>query len=627
MKLSKYIILGAVGALSMATTSCDDWLDVNVNPNTPTDVSANYANRLAHMQHYTWWANQFAGQAATVITGDYTASSRVSHAGCWAQWEMTEWRSTACYQWWFVGAACNIEQTMKSAEEAQAWHYLGAAYFIRAYGFMLMNDLYGEMPYEDAVGSNTSPTYNNGKEMYQLILADIDKAIEYLSMSQPATATPLSANDSWANGDVNKWLKAAYLLKARHLNHLTRKGNGNIADLKWDAEAILACLDKAEQSNADDMIVNHRDVKTTSVDILWSENTEYHPLYSVFGMNTGYYFTKKVFDNLTNFNGNGLEDPRADHILPWAYSQKSANTPAEMYGQKIKWSDNGNWRRTVGLDMSTLIRTQAAPYVTSWDADNKRFIVESTDTERLGDTIFVDQTSGSVGDGEYINLFYYVDRKKGEGAANSATSGTFGTRPSSPGLIATYAEACFIRAEVEMRRGNKGAAFDAYKKGIEAHMRLMNEKLKTWCSEDQSLAECPSFVPMSDADIQKYLEQGIGSAADISLAKIMTQKGIALMFQPESWNDMRRYDFSEEIFLNYHKPAEWDINSGSKLTVPAGKFPRRIRVSSWEYQNNTVQLNAIGSEVYGANTSAPGGNWWKENDMWTIPVWWDNDQP
>ena len=48
--------------------------------------------------------------------------------------------------------------------------------------------------------------------------------------------------------------------------------------------------------------------------------------------------------NLTNFAGSGIEDPRADKILPWAYSKQSSNSPAEV---KFK---NG-WRRSMGVDM------------------------------------------------------------------------------------------------------------------------------------------------------------------------------------------------------------------------------------------------------------------------------------
>ena len=37
-----------------------------------------------------------------------------------------------------------------------------------------------------------------------------------------------------------------------------------------------------------------------------------HRVFSVCGMNAGYMPTKMLYDNLTNFAGSGIEDPRAD---------------------------------------------------------------------------------------------------------------------------------------------------------------------------------------------------------------------------------------------------------------------------------------------------------------------------
>ena len=44
MKLYNYIALGSVMALSL--TSCNDWLDVNVNPNQPNHETIKVENRL-----------------------------------------------------------------------------------------------------------------------------------------------------------------------------------------------------------------------------------------------------------------------------------------------------------------------------------------------------------------------------------------------------------------------------------------------------------------------------------------------------------------------------------------------------------------------------------------------------
>lgn len=613
MKLFKSMILGVACVASL--TSCDDWLDINANPNSPTDDDVAYFQRLPHMEFYTNSAYQFAGMRTNMGCGDWTMNSRTSTYGAYAQWHMTTSPITTAYQWFFVGAGSNIEKTIEKSLEAGAYHYAGAAYALKAYGFMLMTDLYGEMPYTEALANTATPKYDTGKTIYQGCIADIDKALEYFNMEQAPLAEPLATGDYWNNGDVEKWKKLCYLLKARWINKLIKKGAGSAADLKWDSDAILSYLAQAQQSNADNTVINHTDDNGLTTDVLgWSEPVDYSPLYSVMGMNSNYYVTKNLTDNFTNFAGYGVEDPRADKIIPWARSQKTATTP-----EGIKWSEDGKWRRSVGLDMHTTIRTEGAPYTTSWSTENGGHFYCDSKT-RQGDTIYVHQTGSSKGYAANRNLFYYRNKNY----EHSAMSGSFYSRVSAPTFVATYHEACFIKAEVLFRLGRTTEAFDAYKAGIKAHMELMNVKLAAWCAEDAALAECPSFTPMTQEDMDNYLANGIGTAADITLAKIMTQKHMAMMFSVEQYNDMRRYDYNSDVFLNWEIPAEYKINNDAQKLIPLGKHIRRWRQCSHEFNYNETNLHAIGSEVPGANMSLE--LWQEADDIWTVNVWWDSDQ-
>lgn len=616
MKLYKSIILSL--ACVTAFTSCEDWLDVNVNPNTPTDMSATYEKRLAHIQFYTNSAYGFSGMRTNQGLGDWTNSSRGNTYGAYAQWNITDGPTTTPYQWWFVGAACNLDLAFKSAQAAGATHYLGALHFIKAYGFMLMTDLYGEMPYTEAVGESAIPKYDNGKTIYAGCLAEIDEAIKCFQTPQAAGAEPLSVGDSWNNGDVNKWVKACYLMKARWINKLIKKGPGSYKDLKWDAEEILRCLDNAPKSNAENTQMNHIDAPVNSKDNLgWNEPVDYNPRYSVIGMNRNYFVTKMLVDNFTNFAGLGVEDPRADHVIPWARSQKSETSP-----EGIVWSKDGKWRRSEGLDMNTTIRTEGAPYSTSWDKNKSSFYCDNE--KRAGDTIYIQQTSSSRNYAQNRTLFYYVDRDNM--VDHSAQSGVFHSRVSTPSYIASYHEACFIKAEVLFIKGDKAGAFAAYKEGIKANIEVMNDRIIKWGQEDENLLKCPSFVPMTQDEIEDYLEKGgIGTAGDITLGRIMTQKHMAMMLDVEQWNDMRRYDFREDVFLNWHIPAEYYVNEASQRCIPMGKHLRRWRQCSHELKYNAANLQAIGKEVPGAkmDDELP---WNKQPDVWSINVWWDSDQ-
>ena len=50
MKYFKYIALGCM--LTLSTTSCEEWLDVNVDPDSPNNESALVSNRLPWIQKF-----------------------------------------------------------------------------------------------------------------------------------------------------------------------------------------------------------------------------------------------------------------------------------------------------------------------------------------------------------------------------------------------------------------------------------------------------------------------------------------------------------------------------------------------------------------------------------------------
>ena len=139
---------------------------------------------------------------------------------------------------------------------------------------------------------------------------------------------------------------------------------------------------------------------------------------------------------------------------------------------------------------------------------------------------------------------------------------------------------------------------------------------------------------MEQADIDNYLNNAIGTAGNLTLAKIMTQKRLALQCSVEIFNDMRRMDYEKGCVLNWEVPAEYTANTKLQQDyIPAGKGLRRWRQCSHEYNYNVDNLQAIGSQVPGAEafldyveegTEKPC--WNRHKQTWSIPVWWDSTQ-
>ena len=513
------------------------------------------------------------------------------------------------------------------------------------------------MPYEEAASQDpsiTAPQYANGKTIYLGCLKDIDDALELFDRDQNTAAATLAVGDWWMNGNVATWKKFANFLKARWILKLSKKAEGNYTEGKYDEAAILAALDASFASSTENAVLHHTDNNSTTHDHLgWDEPVDYSPLYSVCGMNWGYLPTKMLYDNLTNFAGLGVEDPRADHLLTW----REASVPIEWtedadpnvpdYSFKVdpatglKWQvakDGGvykdeldnmkqnfksGWWRGLGVNLAEPIFSQKGPLRSYVDVNGKWYCDTDNDV-RKADTVYVEMTSSSKGYAGNKDLLY---RRSAKGPAK-AYSGSFYTRVSSPTYLGTYAEACFIKAEVLFKQGNKPAAFTAYKAGIEASINLMNEQLKAWVAEDASLKDCPSFRPMEQEAIDNYLANGIGTAADLTIARILTQKRLHLMHSIEVWNDMRRYDFAEDKFLNWQIAADHFVSTDALKAIPAGKFLRRWMQCSHELNYNSENLKAIAEDVkeYGENIDLTRDQWNNADDVWTVNVWWDSDK-
>ena len=138
---------------AMSLTSCNDYLDINTDPNTPSAESTPYELRLAHIEFYTNSATQFAAWRTGMAMGDWTRYYNGGNYWHVSYWYPVDGQVTTPYQWFFVGAGPTLKDLYTKAMAAENWHYAGVAQALLAYGYMLMTDLYGEMPWLASSGS------------------------------------------------------------------------------------------------------------------------------------------------------------------------------------------------------------------------------------------------------------------------------------------------------------------------------------------------------------------------------------------------------------------------------------------------------------------------------------------
>ncbi|MGN6165769.1 MAG: SusD/RagB family nutrient-binding outer membrane lipoprotein, partial [Flavisolibacter sp.] len=332
MKKSKYIILGC--ALVLGLTSCKKWLDVNTDPDNPNNQSVLIQNRLPWIEHFYMYSAGVSNYRTACIAGVYYSNSGTQNTFT-TTWQCSNGNSTTPYQTWFVAVSSNVIDMYNSAQKQGAYHYMAAADVYHALGFMQMLDLYGEMPYNEAATGNPSPKPDDGKTIFNGCMAKLNEAISLFNKTQEVGAPALSSGDYMNNGDVSKWLKLCWGLKARYMLKLSKK-----SDL-YNADSILYCLSQGPQTNADNTVVPGFN-NSTVTDFLLGDPvvTNGNFNYAAYGnaIRTSAYY----YDMLTNLRGAGVVDPRMTKIVP----ASMANVKLNGSGQVASYT----WNRSKGVD-------------------------------------------------------------------------------------------------------------------------------------------------------------------------------------------------------------------------------------------------------------------------------------
>lgn len=207
-------------ALVFGMSSCEDYLDVNTDPDNPVSETVSPQLRLPWIQNYYAYAWGTASMRTNTIAGIMTQTGGTAANSLLSSWNPAQSSCTTIYQNFYLGAGVNIDPLIEKAEAEGAYHYEGAAYCIKAMGFMMMLDLHGELPVQEAFTGKTNPAYDDGKTMYELCMGYLDKAIENFGKQQNTTAPALSAGDLWNGGEVSRWLKLCYFLKTTRLDDI-----------------------------------------------------------------------------------------------------------------------------------------------------------------------------------------------------------------------------------------------------------------------------------------------------------------------------------------------------------------------------------------------------------------------
>jgi hypothetical protein len=307
MKKTSTVLLVAT---LLVSAGCNEFLDVNTNPNGPQSVSANLY--LPPMLHWFVSSPQFDGRFVGHYTQQwYSTSTATSPALTWGRMGYDPSSDNGAQQWrdvyWSLGQ--NLIDMNAKATAEERWDLLGVGLILKAWGWQVLTDLHGEIVVQQAIDpTRTKFDYDTQQYAYNEVQRLLDSAIVLLNRTDGAVSqTYLAVGDKIYNGNRLSWLKLAHGLLALHLNHYSNRP-------EYDADSVIAEVDRSFVGNVDDALLAYPCTSTDFADCNfwgWSRN------------NIRLYRQTQFVVNLMNGTAfGGVVDPRMSRML----AIDSANT-------------------------------------------------------------------------------------------------------------------------------------------------------------------------------------------------------------------------------------------------------------------------------------------------------------
>lgn len=220
MKLKNVLIIPA--CLLFALVSCKkEWLDVNTNPNalpssTPDFTFAAGANRVAATlgpnELGSYWSGQWT-QSSTYIISNVIFAYQFNNTN---------------FDYWsgYFDILKDLDYAAQGATGTLSY-FGGTSRVLKAYVTQILVDLYGNIPYSDALKGTGSlaPKFDDQKAIYEDLIKVLDTAITILKANPLITAyagSDIVFGSGGVSSAATKWIQFANSLKLRLLIRQSR---------------------------------------------------------------------------------------------------------------------------------------------------------------------------------------------------------------------------------------------------------------------------------------------------------------------------------------------------------------------------------------------------------------------
>lgn len=200
-------------------TSCKKSLDINQDPNNFTDVPAYLLLPSAQVQ----MAYTLGGEVSR-ITGNFTQhyAGHRNQPLEYNQYDVNPASSDNLWSSLYAITLRDLKSVIEKSRESGDSIYVGVSQILTAHTFSVLTDLYGDIPFSNALqdANVITPAYDKQEDIYPALISMIDAGIANV---KSGVGEGPGNDDLIYGGDETNWERYGNSLKLRLLNHLSKR--------------------------------------------------------------------------------------------------------------------------------------------------------------------------------------------------------------------------------------------------------------------------------------------------------------------------------------------------------------------------------------------------------------------
>lgn len=513
---ARVLVCMSVAVFVLASCSDKIYEEINTDPTKADHVNPSSQLSYAELQMY--------GDMNYVdVHRLYTYAFTQHLMGCWnttnygGQHRMDDNEMSRPWNNLYAGAIRNLTDAIEATKgDATQVNIHAALRIFRVYVGSLLTDYYGDVPFSEAgmgyITGNSKPKYDKQEDLYRFFFTELKEAAALFDISAKAiTSDPLFG------GNIAEWITFANSLRLRYAMRLS-----DVLPDFAKTEFVDALEDGVMVSGTDDACVKH--------------------------LNVSYSFGQEAF-----------RDIRGNAMAKYFYGNDPANNPSYLCQTFWEQLYKNNDPRT-----TRLCRFYIDDYMSISTGDGRIDVTDAVlATQAANPSTNVIYTI-APGEFSWDNWPSYTDipgsplATQIEGIQAAHPDYNPGSNPrwlmpklannflrsDNPGILMTYAEVCFLRAEAAVLGWTTDNAKDCYENGIRAAMNI--------------LADYYGCSVITDAEYAAYIAEAavaFGSVPDQQKSQINTQAWILHFHNPaEAWANVRRADYPKLQAPNTKNP-------------------------------------------------------------------------